>query len=65
MTSGKRDLDLAFVTNRALGFVLDVTRNLNRQETGGVIDRVTSRKPGIFQPVENLIGVHIVAPCNL
>ena len=65
MAASKRDLDLAFVRNRTLSFVFDVTHNLNRQETGGVIDLLIYRKARVLQPVEYLIGVNIVAPCNL
>ena len=65
MAGGQDNLDLAFVRNRTLGFVLDVTHNLNRQETGGVIDLFIYRKARVLQPVEYLIGVHIVAPRNL
>ncbi len=65
MAASKRDLDLAFVRNRTLSFVFDVTHNLNRQETGGVIDLLIYRKARVLQPVEYLIGVHIVAPRNL
>jgi len=65
MTTGKRDLDLTVVHNWTIGFVLDVAHNLDRKEFGRILYRVTSRKSGILQPVENLIGVDIVTPGNL
>ena len=65
MAGGQDNLDLAFVRDRTLGFVLDVTHNLNQQESGGVIGLFIYRKARVLQPVEYLIGVHIVAPRNL
>ena len=65
MTSGKRNLDPAFSGNRAHGFELNRVRNLDRQETSRRTDLITCRKAGVLQPVENLIGVHIVTPRDL
>ena len=65
MTTGKRDLNLAFVRSRTRSFARHWAHNLDRQEIGGIINRVTPRKARVLQPVEYLIGVHIVAPRNL
>jgi len=61
----KLDLHLAIANNGSLLFVPDGTHNLDRKETGRVICLVTCRKARILQPVENLIGVHIIATRNL
>ena len=65
MPARKLNLHLALANNGSLVFVLDVTHNLDRKETGRIIDRVTYRKSRVLQPVENLIGIHIIATRNL